>query len=173
MPELGNATARAKPQSRRSFHETMAALINAIAPGSAAGRTSDSVENGSKEPPASVETNQNFDYRPLGGKARDEKVYDIHDAIAEVTAVAAAKPAPAPQITNEWQPIAAAPRTTNEWQPIATGPLDREVQVGIAVEGGVLPIFFPCRRTEDGWINAIVKAPLLHNPSCWREWPEQ
>jgi hypothetical protein len=94
-------------------------------------------------------------------RTNGSKTYDIQDAIAEVTAVTTARPIPV------------APRTNPEWQSIDTAPLDRDVQVGINVEGGVLPIFFPCRRTEGGWMNAIVRAPLLHEPTCWREWPEK
>jgi hypothetical protein len=60
----------------------------------------------------------------------------------------------------------------NDWQPVSIAPLDRNVQVGITFKNGILAIFFPCRRTEAGWINAIVKAPLLHDPACWREWRE-
>jgi hypothetical protein len=60
----------------------------------------------------------------------------------------------------------------NDWQPIASAPLDRNVQVGVTSRKGILAIFFPCRRTEAGWINAVVKAPLLHEPACWREWRE-
>jgi hypothetical protein len=147
MPELREPGARAKPQSRRgSFHDAMAALINAIAPGTAAqART-----NGITEPAEPPDEEQ-----PSAAPIEAPKTYDIQDAIAEVAAV-----------------IAPTPRTNGEWQPIATGPLDRDVQVGVTVEGGVLPIFFPCRLTPTGWINAIVKAPLLHEPSCWREWPD-
>jgi len=201
MPELGDASARAKPQSRRSFHETMAALISAIAPGTAGQRVIGRAEPSADPAPVPVEAAPNFDYMPPeikkapetvsnGSKASPEtigngpktapetvgngpttaaettgngsKTYDLHDAIAEVTAVTTGRPIPA-----------AAPRTNPEWQPIDAAPLDRDVQVGINVEGGVLPIFFPCRRTESGWMNAIVKAPLLHEPTCWREWPER
>jgi hypothetical protein len=129
----------------------MAALINAIAPGSTA------------QPPANGKTISD----PMPRSATS-KTYDIDDAIADVVAVAAAKPAPAAAVA-----VAPTQRTNGEWQPIATGPLDRDVQVGINVEGGVLPIFFPCRRTPAGWLNAIVNAPLLHEPTCWREWPER
>ena len=187
MPELGDASARAKPQSRRSFHETMAALISAISPGSAGNRANGRGAPSADPAPVPIVSAPNFDYTPLEVRKLSEtisngaaappgtigngpatpsetissgpKTYDIEDAIAEVTAVAAGKPIPAP------------PRTNSEWQPIDTGPLDRDVQVGITVEGGVLPIFFPCRRTDSGWMNAIVKAPLLHQPTCWREWP--
>jgi hypothetical protein len=146
MPELAESSARAKSTSRRvSFHDAMSALINAIAPGSA-------VQPQVNGRPAA-------DPMPV---AEARKTYDIQDAIADMTAVAAAKPT-----------AAEIPRTNGQWQPIATGPLDRDVQVGIKVESGVLPIFFPCRRTETGWLNAIVKAPLLHEPTCWREWPER
>jgi len=60
----------------------------------------------------------------------------------------------------------------NDWQPIASAPLDRNVQVGVTFKDRTLAIFFPCRLTEAGWINAVVKAPLLHEPACWREWRE-
>jgi hypothetical protein len=80
-------------------------------------------------------------------------------------AVAAAIRAPTP-VTKP------AVEVTNDWQPIASAPLDRNVQVGVTSRKGILAIFFPCRRTEAGWINAVVKAPLLHEPACWREWRE-
>jgi hypothetical protein len=93
--------------------------------------------------------------------------YDIADAMADVAgAIAEASPrraAPKPAI----EPVA-APR--NDWQPIATAPMDRAVQVGVTSRNGVLAVFFPCRLTGAGWINALVRAPLLHEPACWREW---
>ncbi|HLN09927.1 MAG TPA: hypothetical protein VK281_13365 [Xanthobacteraceae bacterium] len=66
-------------------------------------------------------------------------------------------------------PVVAA---DNDWRPIASAPFDRNVQVGVTSRNGILAIFFPCRRMNAGWINAIVKAPLLHEPACWREWRE-
>jgi hypothetical protein len=155
MPELGEASARKPPSRRVSFHDAMAALINAIAPGSA----------------AQPEANGRTAVDPMPAEAA--RTYDIQDAIADVTAVAAAKPTVVTAVPAVKPTVVPTPRTNGEWQPIATGPLDRDVQVGINVEGGVLPIFFPCRRTETGWLNAIVKAPLLHEPTCWREWPER
>lgn len=80
---------------------------------------------------------------------------------AAAAAMRAAKPVSGPTV-----------EARNDWQPIASAPLDRNVQVGVTSRKGILAIFFPCRRTEAGWINAVVKAPLLHEPACWREWRE-
>ena len=161
MSEFGQWTAQAKPPTRKvSLQDAMAALLKAIAPSAPiASRASAEPETSVAEvphapvPPAPPS--------PPARAVEPERSYDIRDAIADVAAVAAPRAARKP-----------AARVDAEWQPIATAPLDRDVQVGIHVEAGVLPIFFPCRRTEAGWTNAIVKAPLFHEPTCWREWPD-
>jgi hypothetical protein len=149
MPESGTVTSRSRSNTLRgSFHDAMAALIGAIASKAPA-----EVERPSPAPPPSVAA-------PVAA-AQAHKPYDIEDAVAEVAQVAAVmagKPAAKPE---------------PEWQPISTAPFDRDVQVGVNVESGVLPIFFPCRLTDSGWTNAIVRAPLFHEPTCWRDWPER
>ncbi len=102
--------------------------------------------------------------------------YDIADAMADVAGAIAAKASSAAKAVAPTAVAATAvapePATppTNDWQPVATAPMDRVVQVGVTSKNGVLAVFFPCRLTANGWINALVRAPLLHEPTCWREW---
>jgi hypothetical protein len=41
-----------------------------------------------------------------------------------------------------------------DWQPIATAPLDRDLRLSVIERGEVYELAFPCRREEDGWVDA-------------------
>src|SRR5262245_35611570 len=84
MPELGDASARAKPQSRRSFHETMAALISAIAPGTTGHRANGRAEPSADPAPVAVEPAPNFDYLPPELKKAPETVSNGSKASPEI-----------------------------------------------------------------------------------------
>jgi hypothetical protein len=59
-----------------------------------------------------------------------------------------------------------------DWQPILTAPFDRDLELSVIEEGEVYALVFPCRRTENGWVHAATRHPVLVVPSHWREWPE-
>ena len=57
------------------------------------------------------------------------------------------------------------------WRVAGTAPLDRNVEVLIAGDARSYVLKFPCRRTEDGWINAVKSMRLAVEPTHWREIP--
>jgi hypothetical protein len=134
----------------------------------------------SVEPKSAEPRSEEAKSQATGDEPRDTAAapapYDIAAAMAEVAGAIAAKAsstakavAPAPVAAKPVAPEPAPP-PTNDWQPVAIAPMDRVVQVGVTSKNGVLAVFFPCRLTANGWINALVRAPLLHEPTCWREW---
>jgi len=60
-----------------------------------------------------------------------------------------------------------------EWRPIATAPFDRELQLSVIEKGEVYALAFPCRRREDGWINAKTGKLVFVEPTHWRFWHEE
>jgi hypothetical protein len=56
------------------------------------------------------------------------------------------------------------------WQPISTAPFDRDLELAVIDAAGAHALFFPCRRTADGWIDATTKRRVKVWPSHWREW---
>jgi hypothetical protein len=57
------------------------------------------------------------------------------------------------------------------WQPIATAPFDRDLELAVInTSGEPHCLFFPCRRTIDGWVNAKSKKWVDVHPTHWREW---
>ncbi|MEI9924669.1 MAG: hypothetical protein WDN50_15070 [Bradyrhizobium sp.] len=57
-----------------------------------------------------------------------------------------------------------------EWHPISTAPFDRDLQLSVHERDEVHSLVFPCRRTENGWVNSITKKPVFADPTHWREW---
>jgi hypothetical protein len=56
------------------------------------------------------------------------------------------------------------------WQAIAIAPVDRDVEVAVIDRDGEHPIVVPCRRTADGWIDALSRRRLDIRPTHWRPW---
>jgi hypothetical protein len=56
------------------------------------------------------------------------------------------------------------------WQAVAVVPKDRDVEVAVIDRDGEHPIVFPCRRTADGWIDAVSRRRLDIRPTHWRPW---
>jgi hypothetical protein len=59
-----------------------------------------------------------------------------------------------------------------DWQPISTAPFDRDVQLSVIDGEDVYALVFPCRRKEDGWIEAKTGKPVFVRPTHWRVWSE-
>jgi len=60
-----------------------------------------------------------------------------------------------------------------QWMPIARAPFDRDLELAVADTAGALfPLVFPCRRIDDGWINALTKRRVALEPTHWQEWTE-
>jgi hypothetical protein len=55
-----------------------------------------------------------------------------------------------------------------DWRLASTAPFNCDVEL-CADESHVVP--FPCRQTEDGWINADLNIRLDIAPTEWRAWP--
>jgi hypothetical protein len=51
-------------------------------------------------------------------------------------------------------------------------PLNRDVEVWVTDGVQEYRLRVPCRRTEDGWIDARLKIPLSHRLKvlAWRQW---
>jgi hypothetical protein len=54
------------------------------------------------------------------------------------------------------------------WRPISSAPFDHILEVQVADGFGAYALKFPCRLTEDGWVNAETKAALTVKPIAWR-----
>jgi hypothetical protein len=198
MRQSGESTSSHQYGLKVSFHEAMASLINAIAPSRSTPQQANGDAAAKSEPPANGDPGSAAlpAEPPVPQRAAR---YELADALADVAnaiapkpvvakpatpnpvvaaqpvsgKLAAARPGTPPRIA---EPLKAPPPSVveerNDWLPISTAPLDRNVQIGVTSRNGILAVFFPCRRTEGGWINAIVRAPLLHDPVCWREWQD-
>jgi hypothetical protein len=55
------------------------------------------------------------------------------------------------------------------WKSIDSAPDDREVEVQVADSFGPYTLTFPCRLTQEGWVNANSKGRLEVEPTHWRE----
>jgi hypothetical protein len=197
MRQSGEGTSNHQYGLKVSFHEAMASLINAITPSRSTPQQANGDGAAKPEPPANGDPgNVALPAEPPVPERAAR--YELADALADVANAIAPKPlvakpaTPNPVVAGEpvngkhaarpatpprlAEPLKALPASVieqrNDWLPIATAPLDRNVQIGVTSRNGILAVFFPCRRTEGGWINAIVRAPLLHEPVCWREWQE-
>jgi hypothetical protein len=52
-------------------------------------------------------------------------------------------------------------------------PFDYDLQLAVIDhEGGVHALVFPCRRADDGWVDARTGAVVSVWPSHWRLWSE-
>ena len=56
------------------------------------------------------------------------------------------------------------------WEPISSAPSDSDIQLAVIDKDGQHALVFPCRRTSDGWMNALTKERLDVRPTHWREW---
>ena len=56
------------------------------------------------------------------------------------------------------------------WQPIVTAPYDRDLELAVIDGKGEHSLVFPCRRTEQGWVDATTKRRIEVWPTHWREW---
>ena len=60
-----------------------------------------------------------------------------------------------------------------DWQPIVSAPFDRDLELAVIDKDGPHAVVFPCRRTDDGWINAKSKERVGVHPTHWREWRQR
>jgi hypothetical protein len=60
-----------------------------------------------------------------------------------------------------------------DWHPISTAPFGRDLQVSVIEQGEVHALVFPCRRTQDGWMDVTTRKPVFIDPTHWREWPNR
>jgi hypothetical protein len=60
-----------------------------------------------------------------------------------------------------------------DWHPISTAPFDRDLQLSAIERGEVHALAFPCRRTQNAWMDAATRKPLFIDPTHWREWPNR
>src|SRR5579872_954205 len=60
--------------------------------------------------------------------------------------------------------------TVRDWHPISTAPSDRDLQLGVIENEEVHFLVFPCRRTEQGWVDASNGKSIRVDPTFWREW---
>jgi hypothetical protein len=55
-----------------------------------------------------------------------------------------------------------------EWLPIDTAPFEVDVSVEAEDVHGTYVLTFPCRLTEEGWINSQTGARLAVKPTHWQ-----
>lgn len=58
------------------------------------------------------------------------------------------------------------------WMPVSSAPRDRDLELAVIDRAGTHALLFPCRRIDDGWINALTKRRVELEPTHWREWTE-
>jgi hypothetical protein len=58
----------------------------------------------------------------------------------------------------------------SDWQPISSAPFDCDLQVSVIEKEEVYALIFPCRRTQNGWIDAKTQKPVFVQPTHWRIW---
>jgi len=56
------------------------------------------------------------------------------------------------------------------WQEITAAPADSDVEVAVIDGEGPHPLVIPCRRTSDGWVDAVSRRRLDIRPTHWRPW---
>jgi hypothetical protein len=59
-----------------------------------------------------------------------------------------------------------------DWQPIDSAPFGQDLQLGVIEGGEAHSLVFPCRRTNDGWLNGRTNRPVPVRPTHWRPWVE-
>jgi hypothetical protein len=57
-----------------------------------------------------------------------------------------------------------------DWKEIIAAPDDRDVEVAVIDRDGEHPLVVPCRRTSNGWIDAVSRRHLDIRPTHWRPW---
>jgi hypothetical protein len=62
---------------------------------------------------------------------------------------------------------------SGKWHPISTAPFRRDLEVRVAGDHGPQRVPFPCRRDNDGWMNADLGIRVeLVDAVDWRIWPD-
>ncbi|TPQ30522.1 hypothetical protein C2U70_26310 [Bradyrhizobium guangdongense] len=57
-----------------------------------------------------------------------------------------------------------------DWQPIATAPIAEDLELSVIENAEVHSLVFPCRRSEDGWVDCQTKRLVPIHPTHWRFW---
>jgi hypothetical protein len=52
-----------------------------------------------------------------------------------------------------------------EWKLISIAPFDRDLELAVIDRDGEHKLVFPCRRTGDGWIDAMTRRRLEVRPT--------
>jgi hypothetical protein len=60
--------------------------------------------------------------------------------------------------------------TNERWLPIQIAPDECDLELGRLDKTGILPLSFPCRRTDGVWFNVWAGEAVLISPSHWRIW---
>jgi len=55
-----------------------------------------------------------------------------------------------------------------EWLDIDTAPFDQELELAVIDSDGAQSLVFPCRRTSDGWVDAMAGRWVQVHPTHWR-----
>jgi hypothetical protein len=59
-----------------------------------------------------------------------------------------------------------------KWLPISSAPRDRDLELSVIDSAEVHALVFPCRKANDGWIDASTKKQINVQPTHWRLWTE-
>jgi hypothetical protein len=60
-----------------------------------------------------------------------------------------------------------------DWRLISTAPYNRDIELRTANRDETFCLPFPCRHTNDGWMNSDLGTRVSVEPMHWRAWPEE
>jgi len=58
------------------------------------------------------------------------------------------------------------------WQPITSAPYNQDLELAVIERDDTHALVFPCRRTRDGWTDAVTGKRVAVNPTHWRVWQD-
>ncbi len=56
------------------------------------------------------------------------------------------------------------------WQPIYSAPYGHDLELSVIENDVPHALAFPCRRVEEGWVNAATLRSVDVRPTHWRLW---
>jgi hypothetical protein len=60
-----------------------------------------------------------------------------------------------------------------DWIPISEFPSDCPLWLCVIENGEERSLRFPCRWTDNGWVNAVTNTQVAFHPTHWQEWPQR
>jgi hypothetical protein len=67
-------------------------------------------------------------------------------------------------------PKVSSRRPSAMWNTISGASIDQDLELAVIDGEGLHALVFPCRRVDDGWINAQTGSLVAGHPTHWRNW---